>query len=264
MRPVAQAVPALGAAAIASGLLLNWKTRAERVRAEERAAPARELPRHPAGLRFLHWFNAASWALLLVTGVALFSAAGFALFGERFPAWLAAAAGGADALLRLHAGWGLLWAAVIVPMFLLFKGGVRHVWADVRPTRDDLAWLARKPLAMLGRAARPLPPQDKYNAGQKVFALFVVAATATIVGTGLVMTFHLGSAALVAAAVVVHGATVALTLAGVGVHFTMAAVLADERPALRSMFTGRIDAEHARAHCAKWAASVAPHEENRK
>ncbi|HYG67404.1 MAG TPA: 4Fe-4S dicluster domain-containing protein, partial [Anaeromyxobacteraceae bacterium] len=59
VRPVAQAVPALGAAAIASGLLLNLKSRAERVRAAERAAPtaaateaapARELPRHPAGL----------------------------------------------------------------------------------------------------------------------------------------------------------------------------------------------------------------------
>jgi sulfite dehydrogenase (quinone) subunit SoeB len=268
--PAARAVPAIGAAAIAGGLLVNLKARADRVRAEEGAAaipPAagaarapggrsRELPRHPAGLRFLHWFNALSWLVLLVTGVGLVSAAGFTVAGEGFPAWLAARVGGKATLLRLHAVWGLAWAAVIVPLFLLFKGSLRHVWEDVRITRDDLAWLARKPLAMAGVAKRPLPPQDKYNAGQKVFALFVLVATSAIVGTGLVMTFQLGSAPVVAAAAVVHGLAIALVVAGLAVHLTMAAVIADERPALRSMVTGRIDSEHARHHSPKWVAKL--------
>jgi sulfite dehydrogenase (quinone) subunit SoeB len=263
-------VPAIGAAAIAGGLLVNLKARADRVRADE-GAPATppanacgptagearcELPRHPAGLRFLHWFNALSWLGLLVTGVALVSAAGFAIAGEGFPAWLAARVGGKDALLRLHAVWGLVWAAVVVPLFLLFKRSLRHVWEDVRLTRDDLAWLALKPLAIAGMGKRSLPPQDKYNAGQKMFALFVLVATSAIVGTGLVMTFHLGPAPVVAAAAVVHGLAIALVAAGLAVHLTMAAVIAEERPALRSMVTGRIDSEHARHHSPKWVAKL--------
>jgi sulfite dehydrogenase (quinone) subunit SoeB len=268
--PAARAVPAIGAAAIAGGLLVNLKARADRVRADE-GAPATppanacgptvgaarcELPRHPAGLRFLHWFNALSWLGLLVTGVGLVSAAGFAIAGEGFPSWIAARVGGKDALLRLHAVWGLVWAAVIVPLFVLFKRSLRHVWEDVRLTRDDLVWLALKPLAMAGIGKRPLPPQDKYNAGQKVFALFVLVATSAIVGTGLVMTFHLGPAPVVAAAAVVHGLAIALVAAGLAVHLTMAAVIAEERPALRSMVTGRIDSEHARHHSPKWVAKL--------
>jgi formate dehydrogenase gamma subunit len=201
-------------------------------------------------------FNAASWLVLTVSGVGLVSAAGFALVGAAFPAKLAAALGGKDVLLRLHVVWGLVWAAVIVPQFLLFKGNLRQVWEDVRPTRDDLVWLAVKPLAMLGLSRRTLPPQDKYNAGQKLFAIFVLVATATIVGTGLVMTFHLGPPQLVAAAVVAHGLAIALVLAGLAIHLTMAAVIADERPALRSMWTGRIDYAHARHHSPKWVAKL--------
>jgi len=272
------AVPALGAASIAGGLLVNLRSRADRVRREEGGSgegaappqaapaglegelpaprPARELPRHPAGLRVLHWFNALSWLVLAVTGAALLSAASFAFAGPRFPAALAALAGGAAALLRLHVWWGLAWATAIVPLFLVFKGSLRHVWEEVRIDRDDLAWLAAKPLAMAGLRRRPLPPQDKYNAGQKLFAMFVLVATATIIASGLVMAFHLGPAPLVSLAILVHQAAIALALAGIAVHFTMAAVIAEERPALRSMFTGRIDLRHAQHHSPKWTSRL--------
>jgi formate dehydrogenase gamma subunit len=277
--PLAAAgVPVFGALAVAGGVAVNLLARRmEKVAAEERPVRAQgsaggagrhvgvpgaealqvppELDRHPAGLRFLHWFNAASWVLLLVTGVALLSGS-FAPFGPALPAAIAGLVGGKGRLILLHVVWGLAWAAVIVPLFLLLKGGLRHVWDDVRFTRDDLAWLVVKPLALLGLRQGALPPQDKYNAGQKLFALFVLGATTALVASGGVMAFHLGSARLVSAAVVVHGATVALVLAGLVVHVTMAAVIAEERPALRSMFTGRIDAGHAAHHSPKWLAKL--------
>lgn len=264
-RPLTRAVvPGLGALSIGGGLLVNLKARMDRVRREEAegacALPAsapRQLHRHPAGLRVLHWLNALSWIALVVSGVGLLSAARFALLGPAVADAVAGALGGRAALLRLHVGWGLAWAALIIPLFLLFKGGLRHVWEDVRVTRDDLAWLVRKPLAMAGAWRGPLPPQDKYNAGQKLFAVLVLVATATIVASGLVMTFHLGPAPVVAAAVVVHGLAIALVIAGLAVHLTMAVVIADERPALRSMITGRIDLAHAARHSAKWVAKAA-------
>lgn len=264
-------VPLMGAVSIAGGLLVNLKARMDRVAREEREVPAaneparapapvaalpKELHRHPAGLRFLHWFNAASWVLLVLTGVGLMSAASFAFFGTGFPARVAAALGGKERLLALHVAWGLLWALVVVPLFLLFKGNVLHVWEEIRVTKDDLVWLAVKPLAMAGSWKKPLPPQDKYNAGQKLFAVFVLVATTAIVASGAVMTFHLGSAHVVAGAILVHKLAIALVLVGLGVHLTMAAVIAEERPALKSMITGRIDAHHAVHHSPKWVAKL--------
>jgi formate dehydrogenase gamma subunit len=270
-------VPAAVAGSILGGLVVNWKARADRVKREERgeaepvapsapppslaqaaAAAERErlLFRHRRGMRFLHWFNALSWALLLFTGTALMSAPGFALFGTGFPRWASGLLGGAERVIRVHVLWGLLWAALIVPLFLLFKHGPRHVLEEVRVTRDDLRWMLMKPFAMIGLAPQPLPPQDKYNAGQKLFAVAVLVGTTFIVGSGLVMVLHLGSGDAVALAVLVHKLAIVLMLVGVGVHLTMAAVIADERPALRSMVTGRIDYRHAKHHSPKWVARL--------
>jgi formate dehydrogenase gamma subunit len=270
-------VPAVGLVAVSGGLLVNLKSRMDRVRREEREAdvapvpalpaageakaPAEngpdELHRHRLGMRLLHWFNAASWLVLLTTGVGLLSAASFAFFGQGFPRSLSRLLGGTPSLLRFHVWWGLAWATIIVPVFLLFKHGGREVVDEIRITRDDLRWLVVKPLAMAGLVKQPLPPQDKYNAGQKLFAVFVLVATTAIVASGLVMTFHLGSPAVVAAAILAHKLAIALVVAGLAVHVTMAAVIADERPALRSMITGQIDYHHARHHSPKWVAKVA-------
>jgi len=294
-RPLArEVVPAVGLAFVGGGLLVNLKARADRVRREESgggavagamatSTPTRvrrlvshrtlataplsgasagqgstphRLPRHRRGMRFLHWFNAASWLLLVATGTGLMSAASFALFGTAFPRFMSRLAGGADHLIRFHVLWGLLWAAVIVPLFLLFKNGPREVLEEVWLTKDDLVWMLVKPLAMAGLRRQPLPPQDKYNAGQKLFALFVLTATTLVIATGLVMTFHLGSATVVAAAILGHKRAIALVLVGLAVHVTMAAVIADERPALRSMITGHIDYQHAKHHSPKWVAHL--------
>jgi formate dehydrogenase gamma subunit len=282
---VREVVPAVGLAFVGGGLLVNLKSRADRVKREEagargetpapapaatgdlatprpgpgpgsRSTPS-SLPRHAVGIRLLHWFNALSWVLLVGTGTALMSAPGFALFGTGFPRFVADLAGGLGRLIRFHVLWGLLWAAVTVPLFLLAKGGPRRVLREVRLTKDDLGWLFAKPLAMAGLRRQPLPPQDKYNAGQKIFALLVLVATAVIVGSGFVMAFHLGSARVVAGAIVAHELAIALVLAGIAIHLTMAAVIAEERPALRAMLTGRIDYQHARHHSPKWVAEIA-------
>jgi sulfite dehydrogenase (quinone) subunit SoeB len=263
------AVPALGAVAIGGGLLVNLKARVDRVRREEggdaRAsspqasdapAPDAALPRHRLGMRLLHWFNASSWVLLLVTGIGLMAAPRFAFFGTGVARAIAGWFGGPESLIRLHVGWGLVWAVVIIPVFLLFKRGVREVVHEVRVTRDDLVWLVAKPLAMAGLRRQPLPPQDKYNAGQKLFAIFVLVATSMIIASGLVMVAHVGPPGAVAAAILVHELSIALVVAGLAIHVTMAAVIADERPALRSMITGRIDYHHAAHHSPKWVAEL--------
>jgi formate dehydrogenase gamma subunit len=253
-RPLARfAIPLAPVVAIGGGIVANVIERRARV-AREEAPPAqhRELPRHRLGMRVLHWFNAFSWLLLLLTGTALMATSHFALFGTAAAKTVASWFGGPAAVIRVHVVWGLLWAAVIVPLFLLFKRGGAEALEEVRIGREDFLWLARKPLAMLHRARAPLPPQHKYNAGQKLFAISAILGTATILATGLVMTFHIGSANVVAAAILMHKLAIAFALVGLSVHFAMAAVIREERPALRSMITGTIDRAHAEQHNQLW------------
>ncbi len=262
LRPL---VPAASALVVLGGLVVNLRSRAGHGPAgEEKPAGGREgeggvvsaspepLPRHRAGMRVLHWFNLLSWILLLATGTALMSAERFVIVNKAYVDWMAGLFGGAAGLLRFHVLWGLLWALVVVPVFLVYKKGGTEALREVRITGDDLRWLLRKPRAMLGIHGEPLPPQDKYNAGQKLFALFVLVGTALIILTGLIMAFHLGSTTLVAACIFVHKLLVAMVLVGLSVHVIMAAIMREERPALWSMFTGRVSRPFAESHNAKW------------
>ena len=291
-RPAAQyAVPAVAAAAVLGGLIADFRSRGARAPApggreetkpDTAGAPRRRtetkpdtadaprrreetepryVKRHSLGMRVLHWFNAVSWVGLLLTGTAIMATDAFALFGTRLPTLLAAGVGGRSNLLLLHVLWGLAWAAAIVPGFLYNKRGgidaIREVWL----TRDDVRWLKSKPLAMLGIGDAKLPPQDKYNAGQKLFAISVLVATALIIASGLTMAFHLGPAGVVAAAILVHKLAIMLALLGLGVHLTMAVILREERPALRGMVRGDIELEHAATHAEKWAKKVSSRSE---
>jgi sulfite dehydrogenase (quinone) subunit SoeB len=208
-------------------------------------------------MRVLHWFNVLSWLLLIVTGTALMTAPAFALFGTSGPHALSRLVGGQPNLIRLHALWGLMWAAVIVPLFLVFKKGGLEALREIWLTPDDFVWLMRKPWVALGLTTQKLPKQDKYNAGQKLFAASALAGTATIIASGVVMTFHLGPAPLVSAMILVHKLAIALALVGLAVHITMAALVREERPALASMITGRVSREHAMSHATRWAEEVA-------
>ncbi len=245
--------PAVMGATVLGGLLLNFKSRKDLVATKKvQGDRPKTLKRHRAGMRFSHWFNALSWILLLATGTALISAESFALFGQDFPRWLSGLFGGTAPLIRFHAVWGIAWALVIVPIFLVYKRGGLEAIEELRLTRDDFRWLREKPLSLLGLSKKPLPDQDKYNAGQKILAMAVIAGTTAIIVTGLIMTFHIGSSEVVAASIVIHKLAVVVTLMGVAVHVTMAAILRQERPALTSMIVGNVDREHAVHHNAKW------------
>jgi formate dehydrogenase gamma subunit len=268
-RPVARwGIAPLIALAAAGGMLVNLRMylqerrqqRAPAAPSEDRDAPATAAPplqRHAAGMRFLHWFNLLSWVLLLSTGTALMATAGFALFGTGFADKMASWVGGRGNLIWLHAVWGLLWATIIVPLFLYFKRGGIEAIREIWPTYDDLAWMWIKPLVLLGlRDETDLPPQDKYNFGQKLFAISAMSGTAIIIASGLVMTFHLGDAPVVRTAIMIHKLAVMLALVGIAVHVTMAAILVEERPALWSMIVGQIDRRHAQERSAKWVAQL--------
>jgi cytochrome b subunit of formate dehydrogenase len=70
--------------------------------------------------------------------------------------------------------------------------------------------------------------------------------------TGLIMTFHLGGAALVAWAMVLHFFAVGMVVSGLMIHVYMGAVFPEERPAFYSMITGMVNELYAYRHHFTW------------
>ena len=203
-----------------------------------------------------HWFNVVSWIILLFTGIAIISSPRLAIT----PLWWQEAFrnlfGGDDNLIRFHYTIGFVWIFVIVFNVLV---GFRKYFVPFAATRmlltkDDIEWMKIKPLQMLGfMKDKELPPQDAYNAGQKIYSYFVVLCTIGIMVTGPVMVFKsLFPPIVKQIAQPVHFVSVFVIVAWLFIHVYMGAVFPEEKEAFFSMFSGKVSAWYARAHHEKW------------
>lgn len=218
------------------------------------------LTKHHLANILTHWFNAASWAFLLATGLAILGQRVYQGAPAGWSEVLRTMFGGLGALIKWHESWGMLWAFVI--LFNVFVGfrkyflpfGARRMWL----TADDVTWFKEYGRRLLGRPHN-LPPQDDYNAGQKAFSYVVVLGTLTIIVTGLVMTFSPqvmrwtgGAQWLIQWAMPLHFTAVGMVVAGLVIHIYMGALFPEERPAFFSMFSGKVHALYAYVHHRKW------------
>jgi len=225
--------------------------------AERRRLRTKTIKKHNLANILTHWFNVAMWALLLPTGLAILSSPRIGLVPEIWQTLMRNLFGGTANLIRFHYSVGLLW--MIVLTFNILLGFRKYFLPFSRERmlldRDDVEWLKVKPLQMLGLArGRPLPPQDVYNAGQKLYMYAVIGGTFVIGLTGLIMTFHayIPWPSLIQWALPAHFTAVGLVVAGLIIHIYMGAVFPEEKEAFFSMFTGTVSAWYARQHHAKW------------
>lgn len=183
--------------------------------------------------RWLHWANATLFLILLATGMTLYVGPLSALVGRRV------------LLKDLHVISGLL---LPVPLVLAYAGSWRAgLRRDVRRlarwSTDDRRWLTS-----LGRRGRER--MGKFNAGQKLNAIFVAGCIPLMLATGSIMRwFEPFPLAWRTGATFVHDWLALLLLATVIGHIGKA--LAEPLP-LRAMRTGRMPAEHVRRHHPRW------------
>jgi formate dehydrogenase gamma subunit len=215
----------------------------------------RQIKKHHVAIILLHWFNATTWMFELMTGAALISSSHFQIV----PAWFIAIVqdifGTRANLLRFHIALGLTWIGVFLVYGIFgFKTYLSQevLQREIGLDRDDFRWLIVRTLKLLGKSREALPPQDSYNAGQKMFALLVYAMIPIIMFTGLIMAFHLFGAAIVGWAVVLHFVAVGAVVSGLMVHVYMGAVFPEEKPAFFSMITGSVNELYAYNHHFKW------------
>jgi hypothetical protein len=109
-----------------------------------------------------------------------------------------------------------------------------------------------KPKAELLDPKTEMPPQGAYNAGQKAFGATVLLGSVTIGATGALMWAGTGGGEAARWMVLLHLLAVGGVVAFFFVHFTMAALIKEERPALLSMFNGAVEQGYAEHHHAEW------------
>lgn len=203
-----------------------------------------------------HWFNVASWLMLLPTGIAIISSPRLGIT----PLWLHEVFrnlfGGPANLIKFHYTVGFLW--IFILLFNVFVGfrkyfvpfAVNRMLLD----RDDMQWMIIKPAQMFGLMKdKELPPQDAYNAGQKIYSYFVILGTLGIMVTGPLMVFKEYFPPIIKqVSQPIHFLSVFMIVAWLFIHVYMGAVFPEEKEAFFSMFSGKVSAWYARAHHEKW------------
>jgi formate dehydrogenase subunit gamma len=187
----------------------------------------------------MHWAHGGLFLLLLATGLALFH-----------PQWRNWDIAGVKVVKETHLTLALLF--VLLPLTAAAWDGWRSLRHDARAIlrwdRRDWAWLAVLASRALGRR-EPLPPQGRFNAGQKLNTLYFVA-----LGTGLIVTGSLiwpdwllgpGPRATIFA---LHDLLMLLSLPALILHVLLAAVFPPTRPSLRGMLDGRVPTAWQTAH----------------
>lgn len=194
--------------------------------------------------RATHWGIAASFFLLIFTGLPLYA---YRWFG-----WLASLFGGVYAARLVHHWAGAAFALLLA---LAVVGGFRTWTALVfRWDADDWAWRRHLLAHFLGLAASDrLPPQDKFNAGQKAWSVLLIVGGLVLLATGLVMLFPDSfPVGLVRWMYPLHGLTAMVLVSQMIGHVFLAAFHRETRASLTAMTSGWVDRRYLETHHAKW------------
>ena len=194
---------------------------------------ASRLVRFDVVQRVAHWSNATLFGVLMFTAVPLYFGS---FFGVVLPRHV---------IEQIHLWCGLcLPAPLVVSLLGPWGRGMRRDARRVNYwTRQEIEWLVsfgRRRLAT-----------DKFNPGQKLNALFVVAAIFMMLITGSVLQwFRFFPVPWRTGATFVHDAFAYAIFAAVVGHVVMAFTHPE---ALRSMVTGRVTKKWAAQHAAAWS-----------
>ena len=216
-----------------------------RLRGTDSAIAIRWIPKYTTLERFLHWVHTFAFIPLALTGFVLFAP------------WM-------QPLAQSSAG---IYLRALHRVTALLFGGVPIVYALLQPRRMmlnmkefltfskyDLLWLKGAfPYYVLGRHT-DMPPQPRFNTGERLTAVVLVIGTIVFGATGLPMWFLKGSmpVGLYQVLVILHDLMFIVTFAMFLIHFYLAVVHPMMWQSLVSMRYGVVSESYARAHHAIW------------
>lgn len=204
----------------------------------------RWIPKYVFVERLLHWVHTASFIPLALTGLVLY-----------LPALLPLAQGEAGAWMRMvHRLAAILFIAEPLIYGILQP---YRLWLHIKEfsfEEYDLGWLKNAfGYYVLGKHD-VMPPQGRFNTGEKMNGMMMIITWALFVGTGLVMWFGKGlvPAALFGLMVIIHDLAMIAAVAMFLVHLYLALAHPLMWAALVSMRFGVTSAAYAAEHHGRW------------
>lgn len=195
--------------------------------------------------RVVHWTQAVTFLVLLATGLAISISGLEAIFGHR-------------AFLReVHLAAAFFF--VFGPAIVAIAGNRAGIREDMRSvdewSRDDIRWMTHPTV----QPNDYTPPAGRYNAGQKLNAIFTAYSTLAFAATGLIIWQNRRFPfSLVAQANSVHMYLAYFAMAIFLGHLYLSAVHPATRKALGGIIFGAVDREWAHDHHPKWRLRSAP------
>jgi formate dehydrogenase subunit gamma len=200
-----------------------------------------EIVRYSYSERMCHWLSGLSYLYCLMSGLALFSP---------YLYWLAFLLGGGPAARFWHPWAGLVFMTAVLWMHIL--------WRRDMPLDDvDRQW-AKSIKNYITNKDELLPPQGRFNAGQKQFYWIMFYGTWALLISGLVMWFPelmpRGSNWIREVAILTHECAALATIGAFIIHVYMAVFMV--AGGFRGMVSGRVSTRFAKAHHRLWYAKV--------
>jgi formate dehydrogenase subunit gamma len=206
-------------------------------RAASTQVPEDQVVRYTFDERANHWFNAISYSYCLLTGLALFTP---------YLYWLASMLGGGGTVRYWHPWVGLVYMASILWMQSKWK-------SDMRPIPQDAEWNKNLKHYVQNRDEL-MPPQGRFNAGQKTFWKAMFWCALILLVTGVVMWFpeRIPSNVhyLLTLTVFIHSVTALITIAFFIIHVYMSVWMTPG--SMKAMVDGTVSQRWARAHHRLW------------
>lgn len=216
-----------------------------RLKGSDSTIAIRWIPKYTTLERTLHWVHTAMFIPLALTGFVLFAP------------WLQPLAqSDAGILIRtLHRIAAIIFGGVPILYTILQP---RRMLMNLREflsfSRYDLLWLKGAiPYYVLGRH-EDMPPQPRFNTGERLTAVVMVVGTIIFGITGLSMWFLKGvmPAFLYQLMVFIHDLMFIITFAMFMVHFYLAVIHPMMWQSLVSMRYGVVSESYAREHHSMW------------
>jgi formate dehydrogenase subunit gamma len=201
------------------------------------AIPEDEVQRYNFAERAYHWINAIAYTYLMLTGLAIFTPLAY---------WLAYVLGGPATIRYWHPWIGLIYLATIFWMHRMWKRDMQKIPEDEQWSKNIRAYAENRDELM--------PPQGRFNAGQKQFWWVMLYCTFILLITGIIMwipekmprELHW----VLPITVFIHSATALITIAAFIIHVYMSVWVTPG--SVKAMVEGHVSTTWARTHHRLW------------
>ncbi len=201
------------------------------------AIPEDEVQRYNFAERAYHWINAIAYTYLMLTGLAIFTPLAY---------WLGYVLGGPATIRYWHPWIGLIYLATIFWMHRMWKRDMQKIPEDEKWTKNIRAYAEHHDELM--------PPQGRFNAGQKQFWWVMLYCTFILLITGIIMwipekmprELHW----VLPITVFIHSATALITIAAFIIHVYMSVWVTPG--SMKAMVEGHVSTNWARTHHRLW------------